>query len=59
MLIRIRFRWYRFSRLSGAMLAELMAMRHEAPDSLYAMLRDERFTLVDVLKLNLALKQIS
>jgi len=49
----------RFGQLSGAMVGELMAMKREAPESLYAMLRDEQFSLVDILKLNLALKQIS
>jgi len=49
----------RFSRLSGSMLAEMMAMKREAPESLYSMLKDEKFSLIDILKLNLALKQIS
>jgi len=41
------------------MLAEMMAMKREAPESLYSMLKDEKFSLIDILKLNLALKQIS
>ena len=41
------------------MLAELMAMRRDAPESFYSMLKDERFSLVDILKLNVAFKQIS
>jgi len=49
----------RFSRLSGAMIAELMSMKREAPELLYSMLRDEQFSLVDILKLSLAFKQIS
>jgi len=49
----------RFSRLSGSMLAEMMAMKREAPESLYSMFKDEKFSLIDILKLNLALKQIS
>ena len=49
----------RFSQLNGAMVGELMSMRREAPESLYALLRDEQFSLVDILRLNLALKQIA
>jgi len=49
----------RFSRLSGSMIAELMAMRREAPELLYTMLREEQFSLVDILKLNVAFRQIS
>jgi len=52
-------RWRRFGQLNGSMVGELTAMKREAPESLYTMLRDEQFTLVDILKLNLALKQIS
>jgi len=49
----------RFGRLNGAMLAELLAMKREAPESLYSMLREEKFSLFDILKLNLAFKQIT
>ena len=45
--------------MSGTMLAEMMAMKREAPESLYSMLKDEQFSLVDILKLNMAFKQIS
>ena len=45
--------------MSGAMLAEMMTMKREAPESLYTMLKDEQFSLVDILKLNVAFKQIS
>ena len=45
--------------MNGAMVGELMSMRREAPESLYALLRDEQFSLVDILRLNLALKQIA
>ena len=49
----------RFGRLNGSMIGELRTMKHEAPELLYTMLRDERFSLVDILKLNIAFKQIS
>jgi len=49
----------RFSEVNGAILAEMMSMKREAPESLYSLLRDEKFSLVDILKLNLAFKQIS
>jgi len=49
----------RFSRLSGPTLAEMIVMKREAPESLYSLLRDEQFSLVDILKLNVAFRQIS
>ena len=49
----------RFGRLNGAMIAELMAMKREAPELLYTMLRDENFSIIDILRLNVAFKQIS
>jgi hypothetical protein len=49
--------WFR--DYDGSLLMELMIMKQESPDSVYTMLRDNKFTLTDILRLNRALKQIS
>lgn len=48
----------RFRDIDGSLLVEYRSMRENAPETFYVMLKENGFTLQDILKLNKAMNQL-
>jgi len=48
----------RFRDIDGSLLAEYRSMRENAPETFYIMLKENAFTLQDILKLTKAMNQL-